>query len=352
MIRLKVEQETARFIDPSGRPGKGRIEIRTCPVTGRTARIAHSRAREREPGTADPPPRPPEAEDRGNCPFCRPQVMEKTPRLIPELAPGGRLVRGDSLLFPNLFPYGPFSAVSLFGDDHFVPIGTARADQYADGFRNCADYLRRVLAHAPAAVHLAVTQNHLPSAGGSLVHPHLQIQAESFCPNHHRFLAGRAAEHRRRAGGRLFSDLLAAERASGRRYIGATGPWEWTAAFAPEGFYEIWGILPGAVSIPAVSDEAWGDLAQGVLNAQRFYRSLNRNGYNLGLLSVEAGDGDLELRAVLRVRPNYAPWTRGDFTGFDLMLGEMATFTAPERIAETARPFWADDPDQAGGAGA
>ena len=33
------------------------------------------------------------------------------------------------------------------------------------------------------------------------------------------------------------------------------------------------------------------------------------------------------------VRSNYAPWTRSDHTGFEVMLGEMATFTAPEATA-------------------
>lgn len=77
-----------------------------------------------------------------------------------------------------------------------------------------------------------------------------------------------------------------------------------------------------------------------MLNAQRFYRSLGRNGYNLGLLLLEEGSDDLELRVVLTVRSNYAPWVRSDFTSFEVMLGDMATFTAPELTAEKARPFW------------
>jgi len=83
-------------------------------------------------------------------------------------------------------------------------------------------------------------------------------------------------------------------------------------------------------------------LARGILNAQKFYRSLGRNGYNLGLLLLEDGSDDLELRVVLAVRGNYAPWVRSDFTGFEVMLGDMATFTAPELTCERARPFWED----------
>ena len=81
-------------------------------------------------------------------------------------------------------------------------------------------------------------------------------------------------------------------------------------------------------------------MAQGVLNTQRFYRSLGRNGYNLGLLLLEDGSNDTELQVVLTVRSNYAPWVRSDFTGFEVMLGDMATFSAPELTCEKARPFW------------
>ena len=84
-------------------------------------------------------------------------------------------------------------------------------------------------------------------------------------------------------------------------------------------------------------------MARGVLNAQKFYRNLGRNEYNLGLLLLEDGSDNLELCVVMTVRSNYTRWVRSDFTGFEVMLGDMATFTAPERIARMARPFWANN---------
>jgi len=150
----------------------------------------------------------------------------------------------------------------------------------------------------------------------------------------------RALAYRQQTGRLLFSDYLRAEQQSGRRVIGTTGSWHWLAAFAPEGFFEIWAVCPGKTSYFQLSDRQWHDLAQGVTNTQRFYRSLCRNSYNLGLLAVEQVQSALELRVVLIVRANYAPWVRSDLTGFEVMLGDMATFTAPEETAELARPFW------------
>ncbi len=340
MLQFKQETFYSRIVLPDGQLAERPVEIRTHPVSGRTCRITYSRGEEREPGTASMPEPPPFATERDNCPFCQARLAAHTPQLAPELCPQGRMTRGSATLFPNLFPYGRYSAVSLFDDLHFVEIGTARLQSYVDCFLNCRDYLLRVLAFDPAAVYMGITQNHLPSAGGSLLHPHLQVQADRTPANCQRFLKARAAEHRRQYGTRLLSDYLALEKKAGLRCIGETGPWEWLAAFAPEGFYEIWGILPGVTSLRAATDAHWSALAQGVLRCQKFYRSLGRNGYNLGVLLLEDGSDDLELRVVLTVRSNYAPWVRSDFTGFEVMLGDMATFSAPELTAERARIFW------------
>jgi galactose-1-phosphate uridylyltransferase len=342
MLAFKQETVVARIRLPDGAIVQRPIEIRIHPITGRTSRITFSRSEEREPGAEQLPEPPPDADAREVCPFCRPQLDRQTPQMMPELFPQGRMIRGASVLFPNLFPYGQYSAVSLFDDRHFVEIGTASPESYADSLLNCRDYLLKVLDYDSAAVYMAITQNHLPSAGGSLLHPHLQVHADLVAANRQRRLRDRAIAHLGQYGRRLFSDYLDHEMDSEERMIGSSGPWQWLAAFAPEGFFEIWGILPAVTSLRQTTEHHWRTLARGVLNVQKFYRSLGRNGYNLGLLLLEDGSDDMELRVVMSVRSNYAPWVRSDFTGYEVMLGDMATFTAPEQIARMARPFWAN----------
>jgi galactose-1-phosphate uridylyltransferase len=337
---FQKERVTAHIVTPDGVRTERPIEIRTHPVTGRRCRITFSRSAEKESGTRNLPDPPPHAGRTDLCPFCRPQLEKQTPRFPNAFHPSGRMVQGSSVLFPNLFPYAAYSAVSLFDDRHFVEIGTATLPEYTDCFLNCAAYLKRIRQTDPAAVYMGIAQNHLPSAGGSLLHPHLQVHADRVAPNHHRFLARRTRHYSDATDRGIFSDLLDCERRDGSRMIGRTGGWEWLAAFAPEGFYEIWGILPGRTSLLGLDASAWEDLAQGVLNTQRLYRSLCRNGYNFGLLSVERGDSCLELRAVMMVRSNYAAWVRNDHTSFETMMGDMATFHAPEETARLAIPFW------------
>lgn len=339
-LHFQVEMLTSRIVEPGGTLVEKPVEIRTDPITGRTARVTFAQAAEKETAVDALPEPPPAAQEQAVCPFCQPQLAMQTPTLADNLGGTDRLELGTSTLFPNLFPYGRYSAVSLFDNRHFVKIGQASVQSYADSFRNCRDYLNKVLASDPEAVYMAITQNHLPSAGGSLVHPHLQVHADRYPPNHIRFLENRAHAYGLQSGRGLFTDYLAHEQAAGARMIGQSGDWQWLAAFAPEGFFEIWGILPGAASMQDLDTTLWQDLSRGVLSTQKFYRSLHRNGYNLGLLAIENSASRLELRLRILARSNYAPWVRNDHTGYEVMLGDMATFNAPEETAALARPFW------------
>ena len=91
-------------------------------------------------------------------------------------------------------------------------------------------------------------------------------------------------------------------------------------------------------------ERVWQDLALGILCTQKFYKSLNRNAYNLSLLSIEDGQNVPCLRVAITARSSYAPWVRSDFTGFEIASGEMATFTLPESVAAMAQPFWENGP--------
>ncbi len=340
MFRFEIQILRAQLILPSGELAEKEIQVRTHPITGKSCRITISRGEEREPGTETFPDPPPFAEDRSHCPFCSQNLEKLTPRFTQQVTKKGRFRLGKSIIIPNLFPYGTHSAVSIFDDRHFVEIGTADSESYCDGFRNAKAYLERILEIDPKSVFMAITQNHLPSAGGSLLHPHLQIQADPVASNYHRELYARAREYNQKTGRMLFSDYLYHEIKNQSRIIAVIGNWHWLAAFAPEGFFEIWGILPGVVSLRHSTDRDLEDLAKGIITIQRFYRSLNRNGYNLGLLIIEEPSSVLEWRVVMMVRSNYAPWVRSDHTGFECMLGDMATFTLPEDIAQKARPFF------------
>ena len=226
-------------MDASGNRMERTQQVRTDPVTLKRCRITPSRALENERGT-EMLYHPPETDlDEKKCPFCPGNLESMTPCLLPEISEAKRLSHNHSILFPNLFPYTEWSAVSLFDNTHHVEIGSASLQSYQDSFINCSQYLVRVKKVDPGAIYMSITQNHLPGAGGSLVHPHLQVHATKLISNNHRVFEQRAREHEARHGSCILSDLLMAEKKTRERYIGRTGSWEWIAAFAPSGFYEI-----------------------------------------------------------------------------------------------------------------
>lgn len=332
-------------MDGSGSRIKRIQQVRTDPVTLKKCRITPSRALEKERGT-EMLYHPPEKDlDEKKCPFCPANRDAMTPCLMPEISEEKRLCYKDSILFPNLFPYTEWSAVSLFGNTHHVEIGTAGLGAYRDSFINCSQYLAQVKKADPEAIYMSITQNHLPGAGGSLIHPHLQVHATKQISNHHRILEQRAQAYEDLYGTCILTDLILSEKKAEQRYLGSTGSWEWVTAFAPSGFYEIWGIAQNISSLlMPEKTQVWEDLAKGVLNTQKFYRSLNRNAYNLALLSVEDGKNILCLKVSLTARSSYAPWVRSDITGFEIASGDMATFTLPEDVADRAKEFWKTDP--------
>jgi hypothetical protein len=57
---------------------------------------------------------------------------------------------------------------------------------------------------------------------------------------------------------------------------------------------------------------------------------------------VEEPESRLELRAVILARANHTAWVRNDHTGYEVMLGDMTTFSAPEQTAASARTFFND----------
>ncbi len=340
-LRFDRRKVKACLRDADGNEITRDIEIRTDPVTLRSSRITYSRAREKDRGQDSTAPLENGDLDTTHCPFCPENVTRMTPMLSQNLGLGKRLITNESILFPNLFPYTKWSAVALFDRQHYVEIGRASVASYRDCLVNVSRYLFHVLKTDNAVVFTSITQNFLPAAGGSLVHPHLQVHAEQYLPYFHMQLKNRADAYRERYGSSIYSDWIEKEKARKERYIGSTGKWEWAAAFAPEGFYEIWGVCPGVYSMAEFENEKmWTDLANGILNTQKFYRSMGRNSYNLGMTALVTADSRLELKVSLAARSNYAPWTRSDITGFEFTHREMATFTSPESTAENAGKYW------------
>ncbi len=167
-------------------PAKGmetrsiKSEIRTDPLTGRTARICHFMALKWEQPDF-------EALVAGTdkmCPFCGQRVMQITPCFPEEIVPDGRMVSEDMVLFPNIAPYDALGAVATISARHYIPMTDFAPQRIAGAFGLAFDYFQRLeaLEHPESVYHL-INWNYMPPAGSSLIHPHLQVFATSSPPN-------------------------------------------------------------------------------------------------------------------------------------------------------------------------
>lgn len=312
-------------------------EIRYDPLTGESARICHF---------APPPAPPPDlgaiAEARrATCPFCPDRVELVTPRFPESLVPGGRFRRGEAVVFPNLFPYDDLSAVAVLGKEHFVPMSDVPSSLVASGLGAARDFLREIAPRlGGAGLYGLVTWNHMPPAGGTQIHPHLQVVATSEPGNALRRELAAERSWLEERGRPFAADLLAAEGAAGRR-AGTSGSWTWFAPFAPVGVLgDCRAVLPGKSTVIDLSDEDVLAFAEGLRRALRAFARAGLWSFNLTLFPDRFGERTgahwLSARLLPRLYLDnllHVP----DASYLQLLLGERFSMAWPEEVAERLR---------------
>ena len=89
----------------------------------------------------------------------------------PTFPDGSRIQFGESVTFPNLYPFGEGHVVTVITKDHFVEMFSRQ--QIVDALHG------QMKALVPAGGYASINWNFLPSAGASLLHPHMQGLADS-----------------------------------------------------------------------------------------------------------------------------------------------------------------------------
>jgi galactose-1-phosphate uridylyltransferase len=205
--------------------------------------------------------------DSAKCPFCRDNIFSVTP----VFSNGKRIIRGESVTFPNLFPFGEGHVVTVITHDHFVEFFTPQ--QIVDALSGQVEALRQVDGYA------SINWNYLPSAGASLVHPHMQGLSEARpSPIVERYLlAGR--QYQREYNKNYWGAVKEEEKFSDRFLFG--DEILWSAHAVPVGEREVRGILP--VSSIHDIDNYVDLLAKGILEILALYRKLGTYAFNMAI---------------------------------------------------------------------
>jgi galactose-1-phosphate uridylyltransferase len=338
-VVFRREPRVARLHDPRRDFALTEVEseIRYDPLTGESSRICHF-------SLPAAPPTDIEAiaeARRSRCPFCPERVNTVTPRFPETLVPGGRFRRGEAVVFPNLFPYDELSAVLVPGPEHLVAAGDVPEALVVSGLAAARDFLAATIPRLGAGdLYGLVTWNHMPPAGGTQLHPHLQVVATSEPGNAiRRELA--AEEAWLAAHGRPFAArLLDAEEKAGR-VVGRTGGWTWVVPFAPSGVLgDCRAVLPGKASVLDLDDADVAAFANGLRRALRGFASAGLWSFNLTFFPDRTGEGSGRHALSARLLPRlyldpvlHVP----DANYLHLLLGEHFSMAWPEEVAERLR---------------
>jgi UDPglucose--hexose-1-phosphate uridylyltransferase len=327
-MMLRRELLTAEMIDPgTGEVVRTTIDVRRDPLTGHSSRILPERglmpasdfdleafARETQP----------------SCPFCPGRIEALTPKLPARIDPGGRIVCGEAVLFPNLHAYSSHSAVSVYSPRrHYLPVGALTSRLLADNLAAQAAYARAVMAAEPESVWASINANHMLPSGSSLFHPHMQGIVDPEPTTFQRLLAEVPAQR--------FADYLDAERRSGERSLGDTGRIEWLASFAPVAPAELRAFVPGICSPAELTGDLIGEFAHGLALALSGYADMGFESFNFAIYGAPPGTPGYPLNLRLACRSNLKPFYRSDSTFLERLHWEGAVDLAPESVAQQIR---------------
>jgi len=178
-------------------------------------------------------------------------------------------------------------------------------------------------------------RNHGEHAGTSLLHPHSQIIASNFVPQHVRRREEKAQSYHDQWGKCVVCDMIHFEREMQSRVILENQYFVAFVPFAAEMPCELW-ITPfrHASDFGSISDEEKGGLASILHKAiQKLYYHLNDPDYNYVLITASAGKAaEPQLHWYLRILPRLTMRA-----GFEIGSGICINPSLPEQDAELLR---------------
>lgn len=310
------------------------LSIRVDPLTGHTSRIVS--------GTKLSPTERPDLTDLTAdppfCPFCANTIERATGTFPTDVAPEGRIRRGNAVVVPNVLAYSEFSSVGLYDTTrHFLDLPDLTPSRVGDLLGALVDYTGAL--HRIRPMWSSINANYLPPSGSSLIHPHAQSAHDDIGTTLQRLLVDRSAAWRDGSpGAGSFWDELLAQEEGGPRWVGQIGRVSFVTPFAPIGFHEVWAVVDGCRDVDQLTDADCADLGDGMSRVFGAYRELSLTSFNWALYGGGPAPSD-RWSTLLRIvsRSNAEPMYRSDVTYFEKLHNEAMVDVAPETVAGLVR---------------
>jgi len=339
-IEFKKELIESEFLSPLKKFQKEITvtERRKNPLTGEWCRVSIERAT-----------RPIEMKDHlekkiinesvKKCFFCKEKIRDSVARFPSWLVEDGHIRINEFVLFPNLYPFSKYHAVGVLTDKHFVGLDEIKADIWKDCFDGCIRFFKTVYEDDSSARFASINFNFLPSAGASLLHPHVQVLNENQPTVMMDLYYRKSWEYFDKNKSNYWQDSIEQEE-GGERYIGKNGSMYWFTSFAPIHAGEIIGILKGNVSsFFEMTEEGIKDVCEGI---SRIFKCIYEDGrgYNMVIYSAPLNEHlghffSLNLSIITRSKMNQYYTT--DRAYCEILHKEPVITVIPEDLASRLR---------------
>jgi UDPglucose--hexose-1-phosphate uridylyltransferase len=296
-------------------PGIRALQLREELLTGQRCKISPERLNRRLDVTFRPPAVP------ENCPFC-PDLIDS---VTPTFSDGKRINIGESITFPNLFPFAEWHTVTVITRDHY------REEFSKNEIRDAL--LGQVASLKRASGYKSINWNYLPSAGASIAHPHLQGMADRRPPALAEKYMVTSGAYALRTGRSYWDDLRDHEHETLRYLFGEE--LFWYAHFVPLGEREVRCVMP--ISCFDEFDSFIDDFTDGLLSIIRLYRSLGTYAFNLSIFFDKGKNNYFSAfcSMISRINPNVS--STSDTAFMERLHLEPVILTLPEDVGSSNR---------------
>jgi UDPglucose--hexose-1-phosphate uridylyltransferase len=295
--------------------GTHKLQIREENLTGQRCKISPERLNRRLDAAFSPPGTP------HDCPFCPTHLVSVTPTFTD----GKRICIGESVTFPNLFPFAEWHTVTIITRDHYREEFTK--SEIKDAFLGQVSSLRRVSGFR------SINWNYLPSAGASIAHPHLQGMVDRRPPPIVEKYLIACKAYTLKTGRSYWKDLKDHEKETPRYLLG--DELFWYAHFVPLGEREVRCILP--ISCMEEFESVIDEFTINLLSMIRFYRTLGTHAFNLSVFFDQEKSRHFSAFCSLIARINPNTSSTSDTAFMERLHLEPVILTPPESIGERFR---------------
>lgn len=324
------------FYDGDGNKMTRKTEVRRDPLTDEASRLVF------DPGMTFTPPDYTEMARQtsgGKCPFCPENIFKLTPTFPKEIVENGRIVEGEAIVFPNLFPYSKHNAVVAITKQHYVQLEQFTTTLIKDALLASQTYIKNVMAADTDATYASINWNYLPLSGGSIIHPHMHVVVSESPTNYQAQLEARGKQFTEQHGKKYFSSLYQYEKEVDERWIGQRGQVAWMHAFAPKSHIDFLAIFTQTTSLTSIGEQDWIDFAESL---QSIFSVLSEQGFaSFNMLLTNSGR-DTQSPVHVRIIPRLTLGGLGtsDMNFFQTLHQEPLAYKIPEEIARMARRYF------------